>query len=236
MNLNLIISSISIFILISCTSNENGSSKLPYSPKLPNSPKPNSINSSSNPIYNSEIPYNDSLVFHLGNDKSLYSLKFIVEVVDRNFLREIMFYKDKNLIQVIKANKYIENGNFQLIDWNFDGYKDITAVEFVGSGGNSYYIWNYSPHEKKYVFNTLLSKNQGLEIDTLSKYIVYHNRAGYESESWDASKYVKNKLVFVKGFFQQRWNDQKGNAWTKMTRTKMVHGILKTTVDSTIDE
>jgi len=227
MNLTLLYLSLSIVILVSCTSNENASSK---------GQKSNSINSSTDTINNSQETFADSLVFHLGKKRGLYCLKFIVDIVDRNFLRVIMFYKDKNLIQVIQANKYIENENFQLIDWNFDGYKDITIPEFVGSGGNSYFIWNYSPYEKKYVFNTLLSKNQGLEIDTLSKYIVYHNRAGYESESWDASKYVKNKLVFVKGLFQERWNDQNGNAWTKKTRTKMVHGILKTTADSTIDE
>lgn len=33
---------------------------------------------------------------------------------------------------------------FGLIDWNFDGYKDITVLDNCGTGGCAYWIWNYS--------------------------------------------------------------------------------------------
>jgi hypothetical protein len=225
MNFKLLCFSISIFILVRCISNENGSSK--HSAQ-------NRISSSTNNINNSQKPYHDSLVFHLGNDKSWYSLKFVVDPSKVNSLRIIKFYKEGTLIQTIHANKNIENDQFDLVDWNFDGYKDITAIDNSGSGGTTYLIWNYSPLAKKYVYNNLLSGHSGLEIDTTSKFIVFHYRAGYNEESWDTSKYVKNKLVFVNGLFQERWNDQKGNSWIKNKREKMVHGIRKRTVDSTI--
>ncbi len=230
MNFKILCFSISIFILVGCTSNQNGSSK------LPNSPKPNSINSSTNAINNYRKLYDDSLVFHLGNDRRWYSLKFVVDPSKVNSLRVIKFYKEGRLIQTIRANKYIENEQFDLIDWNFDGYKDITAIENNGSGGMTYLIWNYSRLTKKYVYNTLLSGYTGLEIDTISKYIVFHYRAGYREEFWDTSKYVKNELVFVKGLYQERWNDTNGKSWIRKTHKKMVNGILKKTVKVAIDE
>lgn len=214
-----------IFILVSCIPNENGSSKLS---------KLNRKSSSKETIISSQKSNNDSLVFNLGKENGLYSLKFIVDKVDENLLRVIMVYKGKTLIQTIRANKFIEKKRFELIDWNFDGYKDISVQIESASGGDSYWIWNYSPIAKKYFYNTILSEKTGLEIDTKSKFIVFHYRAGYNEESWDTSKYIKNKLVFVKGLFQERWNDQKGNSWIKNTREKMVHGIRKRTSDSTI--
>ena len=104
MNFKLLCFSISIFILVRCTSNENGSSK---------HSKQNRISSSTNNINNSQKPYHDSLVFHLGNDKRWYSLKFVVDPSKVNSLRIIKFYKEGTLIQTIRANKYIENEHFK---------------------------------------------------------------------------------------------------------------------------
>jgi hypothetical protein len=184
-------------------------------------------------IIDTEIPNKDSLLFQISNDKSWYSLKFVVDPSKLYSLRLIKFYKEGTLIQTIRANKYIEYKKFQLIDWNFDGYKDITVLWNCGSGGCTYWVWNYSTKYKKFVYNTDLSGQGGLEMDSISKYIVFHWRTGYPEEYWDTLKYVKNKLVFVKGLYQERWFDQE-IFWIKNTRMKMVHGIIKKTVDSAI--
>ena len=185
MNFKFLYFPISLFILLSCTSNEKGSSK---------PPKPNRISSSTETINNSRKLNNDSLVFNLGKEKQLYSLKFVVDPSKVNSLRVIKFYKGNALLQTIHANKNIERNQFELLDWNFDGYKDITVLDNCGSGGCTYWIWNYSPKDKKYVYSSQLSEHIGLEMDSISRYIVFHYTSGFSEENWDTLEYSNNNL------------------------------------------
>ncbi|MFM7309904.1 MAG: XAC2610-related protein, partial [Flavobacteriales bacterium] len=110
--------------------------------------------------------------------------------------------------------------------------KDIFMRNNCGSGGCTYWIWNYSEQENSYVYNEKLSNVLGLELDTIHQFVVIHNRSGWDQERWDSLKYVNNKLTFVKGLLIQRWIDVNGNSWTKQTREEMVDNKLFTTVDS----
>ncbi|MGV8944893.1 MAG: XAC2610-related protein [Lutibacter sp.] len=133
-----------------------------------------------------------------------FSYKFNIDS-SGYLLKSIIVYSDNIKVQEIIANKEMwpegQVKNFQLIDWNFDGFKDITVLYNCGSGGCAYWIWNYSPKINKYIYNNKLSEVLGLEIDTISKYIVFHYRAGYSEERWDSLQYINNKLKLVKNKF-----------------------------------
>jgi len=178
-----------------------------------------------------KVEINDSITGYINPKLDLYSFKFITDTAHLE-LKKIKIYREGKLVQTINTSKMCENNQFSLIDWNFDGYKDISVIYNCGSGGCAYWIWNYSPKLKKFVYNSVLSEVLGLEMDSVSKYIIFHYRDGYAEEFADTSKYINNKLVFVKGLSQERWNDKDGNTWVKKTRTKVIHGIKRTSVDS----
>lgn len=165
----------------------------------------------------------------------LRALSFKFNVDSSGYLlKTINIYSDNKQIQRIIANKEIYRNEFQLIDWNFDGYKDISVLYNCGSGGCAYWIWNYSSKENRYIYNKELSEVLGLEIDTTDQYIVFHYRAGYSEENWDSLKYKDNKLLFVKGLYRERWNDSLGNSWVKNTYSKMIKNVVITKTDSFI--
>jgi hypothetical protein len=149
-------------------------------------------------------------------------------------LKSIFVYSDAIKVQEIIANKDIERKEFRLVDWNFDGYKDISVYGSCGSGGCAYWIWNYSPKSGKYYFNKELSEVLGLEIDIAGKFIIFHYRAGSQEELWDTLQYKKNKLTFVKGLYQERWDDTLGNSWIKHTYSKNINNKRVVRVDSSI--
>jgi hypothetical protein len=133
-------------------------------------------------------------------------------------LSKILVYQGNSLYQKIDANKSIYLKEFRLVDWNFDGFKDISVLNESGSGGRSYWIWLFNPKKCNYVYNEELSQIWGLEQDTISSYIVHHFRNGAAEENWDTLKFVNGKLEYVKGLYQQRYSDLKGNQWKKQTR------------------
>ncbi len=151
-----------------------------------------------------------------------------------SLLKTINVYSENKQIQRIIANKEIQHNEFQLIDWNFDGYKDISVLYNCGSGGCAYWIWNYSSKENSYIYNKELSEVLGLEIDTTDKFIVFHYREGNSNEKWDSMQYKDSKLLFVKGLFRERWNDSLGNSWVKNTYSKMINKVVITKTDSFI--
>jgi len=175
----------------------------------------------------------DSIYIDSTKVQPKFSYKFKVNSAT-NILESIKVYDGSNMTQEIIANKDIERKEFSLVDWNFDGYMDITSLYNCGSGGRTYWIWNYSPQKKQYYFNKELSEVIGLEIDTVNKFIIIHFRAGYNDESWDSLQYKNNKLSFVKGLYRERWNDQIGNAWEKKTYSKLVSNKILVTVDSVV--
>lgn len=175
---------------------------------------------------------NDSIICNPVLGKERFSYKFNFDSTGY-FLKSIIIYSDFKKIQKISVNKMVEENKFQLLDWNFDGYKDISVLSSSGSGGSTYFIWNYSPKSSKYVYNKTLSVHQGLEMDSISKYIIFNYRAGYPEEKWDTFNYVNNKLHFLKGVFQERYSDGK-NDWVKRSRTIILNNKPIETEDSFI--
>ena len=167
------------------------------------------------------------------NELKMLSFKFNVDS-SGYLLKTISIYSNNKQIQRIIANKEIYRNEFQLIDWNFDGYKDISVLYNCGSGGCAYWIWNYSSKENRYIYNKELSEVVGLEIDTTDQYIVFHYRTGYSEENWDSMKYKDHKLLFVKGLYREKWNDSRGNSWVKNTYSKMIKNVVITKTDSFI--
>ena len=196
---------------------------------------------------------NDSITDYINPKLGLYNFKFDLDTA-RQELNKIKIYCDGQLVQTIKTtkdNKQIEIHQFQiksksgkyedmkqidLIDWNFDGYKDISVFTEWGSGGCTYAIWLYSKSKKKFIYSKELSY-MGLEIDSDSKYIVYHFRGGAESESWDTMQFVNNKLKFVRGVYQEsRRNLKDSSYYLKKWHSKIVNNKSICTIDSCADK
>ncbi|MFZ4402136.1 MAG: XAC2610-related protein [Bacteroidales bacterium] len=220
-----------LLLLYSCkNSNENNTTQN-------NTPKDSIKQKSTSPLKEKIIE--DSITAFNVNGYWQLSLKFNVDSTGY-LLKSIKVYAYNKLFQIIKANKEIENKTFELIDWNFDGNKDISVLWNSGSGGCAYWIWNYSKTDKKFYYNKELSGILGLEIDTVSKYIIEHYRAGYPEEKWDTLKYRNNKLTFIKGLYVERWTDCTKDStcisWIKNTHTKVVNNKIITKIDSFITE
>ena len=176
----------------------------------------------------------DSIVPTKIDGWNTFSFKFNMDSAG-DLLKTIGVYSSNKVVQKIIANKDIEQNKFELIDWNFDGYKDISVLYGCGSGGCNYWIWNYSPKLNKYIYNKELSEVIGLELDTFNQYIVFHYRAGFSEENWDSLKYKDNKLSFVKGLYRERWKDSQGNLWVKHTFSKLINNVMEIKTDSFIN-
>ena len=179
---------------------------------------------------NRVIQYTSSKIKY---DKLTFSFKFYYDKTGC-LLNKIEVCTNENIYQTIPIHIAIEDRKIYFKDWNFDGYKDISIIINQGSGGTNYCIWNYNPKVKKFIFNKDLSDVLGLEMDSISKYIIFHYRAGWQEELWDTLIYKKSKLVFIKGMRQQQWNDEKGNQWRKRTFNRIINHRFVTKVDSCI--
>ena len=175
----------------------------------------------------------DSIIEFNVNGLNDLAVKFNVDS-SGHILKTIIIYHNGKIEQKIKVNKYIDNNFFQLIDWNFDGFKDISVREGCGSGGCVYFIWNYSNKKQKFIYNTKISEVIRLEMDSISNRIVCHYRAGYAEENWDTFVYQNDKLNFEKGLFVERWTDQNQNSWKKKTSCQIINGEAIYKIDSAI--
>ncbi len=142
-----------------------------------------------------------------------------------------VFLGDKKIQEVKVENEFAENA--ELIDWNFDGFKDLSVKCSGGSGGQPYEIWFYSKKRKKFIYNKDIA-GRCLLIDSINKRVVFYRNDGAELECWDTMKYVKDKLVFDRGTLITRWNDGKGNWWKRIHSSKFRNGKYISKIDSCI--
>jgi hypothetical protein len=149
-------------------------------------------------------------------------------------LDTLKIYKDFKLIQKLAVNEHFIQKKTRLIDWNFDGYKDISVVSECGNAGCSYLIWNYIPKKQIYSMNNELSNKMGLELDSVAKKIVFHIRTGFAEENWDTFNYIDNKLEFEKGLYRTRFNNEKGDCWLHNYYSKKVKNKIISSEDSVI--
>lgn len=165
--------------------------------------------------------------------KNAFSFKFNTDSVGA-YLRSIDVFSEAELLQniTVERNTYRQ---YRLVDWNFDGYKDISIEKECGSGGCTYLIWNYEPYEKIFIYNKELSENFGLERDSINKQIIIHRRGGYSFETWEYFEYsTGDKLVFIKSREAHRNFDSLGQLWEKNILTEFVNNKLASKVDSFI--
>ena len=106
----------------------------------------------------------------------IFSFNFYVDKSGYQ-LNMIKIFTGGKLVQTIRANKIIERKKFELIDWNFDGYRDISVLYNCGSGGCAYWIWNYVPKSNRYVYNKRLSEVLGLDLDSINHKVLYNYRS-----------------------------------------------------------
>ena len=140
-------------------------------------------------------------------------------------IRKIPVYLGDSLIQTLNYNGVYYS--IELLDWNFDGHKDISILESVGATGNYFYnIFIYQP--EKHTFQ----KFKGFEtwngfVDVKNQMLVKHYRTGIDHESFEYFK-VKNGLPVLdhgKNIDLIR-RDKSGNYVFKVTRSKMINNKL----------
>jgi hypothetical protein len=153
-----------------------------------------------------------------------------------NKLSAIMIYEQHKICQEISVNKILERRQFRLIDWNFDGYKDITVLANNGSGGPCYFIWNYSPTLHRYTYNQDLSELSGLSMNSEAKQIISSYRFGWERASWDSFSYEQNILALKSSLLVEKWKTFEGKTWTKRTHCYSVRQQKICEVDSLLSD
>ena len=176
--------------------------------------------------------YIDSISGFINPKLGLYNFKFLCDS-GYDFLYKIKVYRDKRIIQTINVNDiiYPHPSQFKLIDWNQDGYKDISVLSFLGPDNTTFLIWTYSSKEKRFVFNKKLSNEYLLE-DSTEKYVIYHYSTGSDFEFWDTCRFDGTKLEFIKGRSVSNGTDNAGNSWERVERSKRISNKIEYTIDS----
>ena len=184
---------------------------------------------------------NDSISGYINPNLGLFSFIFTATIASNSrrypLLKDIRIKCNNIFVQDIKIKEYVDwtSGKsvkkFELKDWNFDGYKDITIRSDISAKGNaSYLIWIYSPKYKKYIFNDQLSELCDLTLDSVTKTIKSHFRAG-QDESWETLKYKQQKFITIETLMIEKYPAD-GRGCVKTTRTKRINNKMKLTVDS----
>jgi len=115
---------------------------------------------------------------------------------DSEFKQEITF--EKTL-----TPDYIKTYGFNLDDWNFDGYLDISLFEHRGgSMGNSpHYYWIWDKKERQFIENSdleIISHSSRVSIDKENEQIISWSRAGLEDYTLYYKVQKSNKYLLVK--------------------------------------
>jgi hypothetical protein len=167
------------------------------------------------------IVMGDSIISNEPIKQVLQCMAFTIDK-SNNKLSTIVIYEHNKICQQISVNEIVEQRLFSMVDWNFDGYKDITVLANSGSGGRIYFIWNYSPSIHRYMYNQDLSGVLGLSMNSEAKQIIFYAREGFAKEGWDSLRYEQNKLTFKSSLRIDRWNNLEGKIWTKRTHCYQV--------------
>ena len=141
-------------------------------------------------------------------------------------MRKVDVFHGDSLIQTLKYNGVFYA--IELLDWNFDGYKDFSILESAGATGNYFYqIYLFNPISKKFEQKKGF-ENWGGFLDVKNKQLVSHFRSGMDHDSYEYYK-IKNGIpVFDHGKVSSTYNsDGKGKYVTKVTRAKMIHNKLE---------
>jgi hypothetical protein len=159
---------------------------------------------------------------------SVGKLEFIPKL-DRLRKNSIIVKSGIRVFQTIKLRSPLAE-EFELIDWNFDGYKDVSIRFLSGSAGVSYEIYNYDKVKNRFILNRELLDNY-LQIDSIHQRVVFTFSSGCDIKNWDTMKYVNNKLVFEKGLNLTRLPDN----LVRVKSSKMIEGKIIEKIDTIQD-
>jgi len=68
--------------------------------------------------------------------------------------------------------------NFNIADYNFDGFKDLAIVQQAGTANVMYNIYLFEPSSLRFVKHQVLSEFSAPEVDSVNRVIRYHNSGG----------------------------------------------------------
>lgn len=143
-----------------------------------------------------DIKNNKFEIFHSSADEdapfgaiaTIYSIK----VYDKNGKK----------IQTIRDAGYLTNENhtIDMIDVNFDGYKDMMIYSHDGGAGpnSGYNFYIYHPKNKKYIYNETLSELTQTQVDIETKTIRSAWRNGAAEHGYEEYKWINGKLTMTK--------------------------------------
>jgi hypothetical protein len=112
-------------------------------------------------------------------------------------------------IDLSEMNHPVEVFKLEAIDLNFDGYNDLRILNNEGATGNNWYdTWLYNQKTKTFVKNQFLSQNSSVMVDTLSKKILTHYRAGACEESLGVYAVKDTTYTLVEGWSSEPRNER----------------------------
>lgn len=119
--------------------------------------------------------------------------------------KKVEILKNSRLIQKIKVDSaYVYEKNQIEIginnDANFDGYKDLQLINWIGMHDGTYHFWIYNPKTKKFLFNKSLSKIMNPGFDKSKKEITSGYHIGPVPNSEDVYIWENDKAVLDHGY------------------------------------
>jgi len=202
------------FIFLSCTPNKNESASIVDSVVTENieqetiSPV-DELHDSDYGIYhftfniNRNFPYY-SLKFHTPDEKFyLYSNP----TEEGSPMQEFKFSEDINYEEGYFAGN--PEASFSLLDYNFDGYKDLSIIRISAISNVWYDIFLFDPSSKKFVKEETLSEFAAPAIDSVNQLVRFHNGGGNAGGWYTAGiiQWQNQKPVIVREEEQTSFDD-----------------------------
>lgn len=161
-------------------------------------------------------------------------LRAQVNSIDKPRGLSIEIFKDTKRIGIDTIETDVERKQLKFVDWNFDGYQDLYALDDMlsGSGGNVHQVWLYNPEEQLFKKWDAISGRMGTSLDKKNKRIQISYREGANCLTKDVFGVKHNELIFKQGMQETSWTDLKGQNWVKTERVRMVQNKPIYFVDS----
>jgi hypothetical protein len=143
---------------------------------------------------------------------------------------------DKRRVQGIRPNNadgngipcggdLLKNGQFQIVDANFDGHEDILLMQFLPAAPNiPYYYWIYNTASKKFVEDTALENITSPQFDSVKHQITSYWRDDCCDHGTDTYSYMNNKAILIQQV--EDIADPNGTAPDTLIERKVIAGKL----------
>lgn len=122
-------------------------------------------------------------------------------------------------------------------DLNFDGYKDLTVLEWAGATGNSGgVVWIFNPARRQFVYNRALSDEPNVEPDAERKVLTTFWTGGHSGMicGGTAIKWINGRPVTIESVDQDY--DRARNAYVKNVHERRGGRLVLTTRETLFAE